>query len=539
MTSSESKSFLEIYEVILDSLDPEKLPNDNLSLLQTVFNTSRASLDWEFLLEKPFCSDITEEKCNQLKEKGRLCLQKKNMVEALSCFSQYIRLCHLLPEDNSCVKKAQLLQQGYANRSMVFYRVENYVRCLDDCDAAIFYGQEVFSNNYQYVLHERKGKCYAALGDKIHAKNNFEQALKESGNANLPEILHEAFQKQTKEFIRKLEGIRVGKIIFDTNAEVIENTENLTHTQLGKLNTVHTSMSSKTAIKHSPDKGRYIVANTDIDIGQTVLVEKVNISYSYFDPKTKCSLACHHCLSSICEYMAYYSPMVDGLGFCSWKCLSTAMNTYHKYERFLFQNYLNELKHNSEEDIHCACLFLAFKTIVSQPSSFYLDDKCLKNILIHEPLFVMRSTGRTEITENHENAEETLLTPEEIQVKSLYNMVTHIDITPKEERIRIALRCVILLHILKETNYLDKNCTPEQELHFLRLLFHFQFSIAYSVLQIYRVDGDISGDIPLSAVGSGIFDDLILFNHSCASNTTRFYQGELSIIKIKMVLKNK
>ncbi len=96
-----------------------------------------------------------------------------------------------------------------------------------------------------------------------------------------------------------------------------------------------------------------------------------------------------------------------------------------------------------------------------------------------------------------------------------------------EERIRIAIRCVVLLRCLRESNYFDSitDCTPEQELHFLKLLFHFQFSIAYSVLQIYRVEGEVSGDIPLTALGSGIFDDLILFNHSCASNTTRFYQG--------------
>ena len=84
---------------------------------------------------------------------------------------------------------------------------------------------------------------------------------------------------------------------------------------------------------------------------------------------------------------------------------------------------------------------------------------------------------------------------------------------------------MIFLHCLKETNYLDTDCTLDQELHFLNLLFHFQFSISYSVLQIYRVDGDVSGDIPLSALGSVIYDYLILFKHSCASNTTRFYQG--------------
>ena len=215
--------------------------------------------------------------------------------------------------------------------------------------------------------------------------------------------------------------------------------------------------------------------------------------------------------------MAYFSPLVDGLGFCSWKCLMDAMNSYHPYERYLFQNYVNELEHQTEEEIQCASLFLAYKTITSKPASFYLSEKCLTSILIKDPLYVLQK--------NHDSRKENL-SKMETQIKSLYNMETHIEDTPLDERVRIAIRSVILLRCLKETRYLSPDSTLEEELHFLGLLFHFQFSIAYSVLQIYRVDGNVSGDIPLSALGSGIFDDLILFNHSCASNTTRFYQGK-------------
>ena len=81
---------------------------------------------------------------NFLREKGRTALQKKHMVDSLSFFTQYIRLCHQLPEGggNNDVDKNKLIHQGYVNRSMVFYRVENYVRCLDDCDAALYYAED-------------------------------------------------------------------------------------------------------------------------------------------------------------------------------------------------------------------------------------------------------------------------------------------------------------------------------------------------------------------------------------------------------------
>ena len=522
----ESKSFNDIFTVIFESLDHDKLPKENNpALLQAVFRASRSLFDWKSVFDKPKNVNITEEKCNQLREKGRMCLQKKNMMEALSCFSRYIRYCHQLSqnESNDGMKTNQLIQQGYLARSMIFYRVENYVRCIDDCDASLYYADKLSSHDdsSRYVLYERKGKCFSALGNKKHAKVNFDLALEAADKANVPEKLLEAFKRQTNDAIIKLDNIdKEGRISFDDNADIIKSTDTLNHANMGLVDKLHTSMASKTSIVHSPEKGRYIVANENIDVGETILVEKVNVSYSCFDSKTKCSKACHHCLSAICEYMAYFSPLVDGLGFCSWKCQTEALNTYHPYERFLFQNYLNELETNTEEEIQCASLFLAYKTITSLPAAFYLEEKCLTSILVKDPLYVLQK--------NHDLAKVTL-NQTETQVKSLFNMETHIEDTPIEERIRIAIRSVILVWCLKQTKYLNEDCTVEEELHFLGLLFHFQFSIAYSVLQIYRVDGDVSGDIPLSALGSGIFDDLILFNHSCASNTTRFYQGKYRI----------
>ena len=121
----ESKSFNEIFKAIFDSLDQDKLPDSNSALLQIVFRASRPLFNWESLFDKPMNNDVTEEKCNQLREKGRIFLQKKNMMEALSCFSRYIRLCHQLPENETIdrSKRNQFIQQGYLGRSMIFYRV--------------------------------------------------------------------------------------------------------------------------------------------------------------------------------------------------------------------------------------------------------------------------------------------------------------------------------------------------------------------------------------------------------------------------------
>ena len=50
------------------------------------------------------------------------------------------------------------------------------------------------------------------------------------------------------------------------------------------------------------------------------MVEEPSLMWSHFDVESDCSKACYHCMGSLCSYMAYFSPLVDGLAYCSWKC---------------------------------------------------------------------------------------------------------------------------------------------------------------------------------------------------------------------------
>ena len=86
---------------------------------------------------------------------------------------------------------------------------------------------------------------------------------------------------------------------------------------------------------------RYITASEDIPAGELILLEDPYVMWSHLDLDTDCSKACYHCMSSVNPNMAYYSPLVDGLAFCSWRCLQTAMDTYHPHEQFILEDYFN------------------------------------------------------------------------------------------------------------------------------------------------------------------------------------------------------
>ena len=56
--------------------------------------------------------------------------------------------------------------------------------------------------------------------------------------------------------------------------------------------------------------------------------------------------------------------------------------------------------------------------------------------------------------------------------------------------------------------------------------------MTHNVLLVYRVDGPLDANVPLTVIGSAIYEDITLMNHSCAANTTRFYQASNTILQI-------
>ena len=189
----------------------------------------------------------------------------------------------------------------------------------------------------------------------------------------------------------------------------------------------------------------------------------------------------------------------------------------------MFQDYINTLRALQQEDLEqSGCMFLALKTIISKPASYFINQDKSKDVLVFDPTFVLK---QKELTSSGRK-----LSVGELQIKSLFNMVSHEDESGDEEKIRTAIRSAILLQCLKFTKYLDGDVHDDL---FLWLLYHFQYTIMYSVLSIYKVDSEVRNDVPLAMIGSGIYDDMILMNHSCCANTTRFFQDGSAILVTK------
>jgi hypothetical protein len=119
--------------------------------------------------------------------------------------------------------------------------------------------------------------------------------------------------------------------------------------------------------------------------------------------------------------------------------MNKAMTTYHKHEK----NILNDYIEKSKTDQHCeksGCLFLAMKAISKMPWTFYCDNVRSEIFMKTDPTFGIES--------NKDN-----LSLDEAKILHLFNLVHHEEYVASEERIKTAIRAIILLESMKQSGY--------------------------------------------------------------------------------------
>lgn len=75
-----------------------------------------------------------------------------------------------------------------------------------------------------------------------------------------------------------------------------EKTTSKTRIRIENHHPDHPSLSSKTKVAYSPDKGRYVVAAEAIAPGELIGVDVPNVSFTHFDLVSDTSKACHNCV---------------------------------------------------------------------------------------------------------------------------------------------------------------------------------------------------------------------------------------------------
>ena len=238
----------------------------------------------------------------------------------------------------------------------------------------------------------------------------------------------------------------------------------------------------------------------------------------------------------------------------------TCYNSYHQYETFILQDYQEKLGEGIEIE-KSGAMFLAFRNVTKMPFDFFQENNYFirpsELDTVQDQLCVDKVTeevgtvllGKDEkMIEKIEAGIEGKLEPvsknfskqsnnDTLGSKAQYDffntLLGHEDLATEEESKKIAIRSAILAKILQKFGYISTGNAEQAIVGIMYLLYKYQFSIAQNTHAIYHLDGELSGDIPLKCVGSAVYRSFVLSNHSCDSNTSRFYTKNRLIVVAK------
>ncbi|XP_046603722.1 SET and MYND domain-containing protein 4-like [Neodiprion virginianus] len=250
-------------------------------------------------------------KAKQLKDLGNKEFQRKNYASSIPLYTKSAQYA-----------VADELSIAIANRSAALYYMDNFKDCLKDIDLAINIG---YPKKLLYKLYIRNAQCYIKLKNRVMAEVAIEK-VEEIVNA-CNEISAEKKDDIFKE-------VSLLKSLASNLENIAENDSS--RTQLCQRpdvafesNANFPFASAALDCKYTPQKGRHVIANRDIQKGQVLFVEKP-FAFVVLDQNDSSSF-CRHCCH---PYGAIPIPCKTCVGtlYCSSECLDNAWSGYHKWE---------------------------------------------------------------------------------------------------------------------------------------------------------------------------------------------------------------
>ncbi|XP_043910304.1 SET and MYND domain-containing protein 4 [Protopterus annectens] len=260
------------------------------------------------------------------KEKGNEKFQKKCYLEAVALYSKGISNATPGTED---------IAVCYANRSAALYYLKEYEKCLGDIQQALSHG---YPKRLEQKILVRRNECLQHLSKLDKTTTIASDLRKRTGNhPELPNSVTQSHRNIKTDLHYSAEDGASTLMREKTNA-----------TKPCEINPRVPCASAVIKLHFSTSKGRHLLAEMDINAGDSLIVEEAFVSvlipaerkWLQVNPKDSKEmwdtsinnedLCCHHCLERT------LSP-VTCLGccftrYCSEECREQAWNVYHKTE---------------------------------------------------------------------------------------------------------------------------------------------------------------------------------------------------------------
>ena len=256
-------------------------------------------------------SSCDRKKCLKLKEKGNNFYVKKKLGDALKFYTNAID-CAPIDDDGTGDEISKLL----ANRSAVYFEMEQFFNCLHDIESAFQFG---YSYDNRFKLYERRAKVFIKLNCFKEAKIEFGKAMEnlKKQNKNTDKIEKQLLLITNPTLRKTLDFDPYFKSSSKSTRSKLE--EKILKSFQSHKN--YPSLCSKVDIEYTEESGRFVVANENIQAGE--IIAKESAFLSTLNPDRRQS-QCHHCFQSIqtlhgTSLPSPYQP--SRVKFCSLSCL--------------------------------------------------------------------------------------------------------------------------------------------------------------------------------------------------------------------------
>ncbi|XP_054272103.1 SET and MYND domain-containing protein 4-like [Macrosteles quadrilineatus] len=402
------------------------------------------------------------------------------------------------------------LALAYANRSAVTLSLNEFETCLEDIDRAL---AGKYPEHLKFKLYERKGKCLKSIGKNKLAAEMFQLALKSLSCSNLSE---EKLISTTSAFKNLLNSC-------SANSYRDKSEKECPPCFSESRNEMILSASSLVQIEYSQELGRHLVATSDIEPGDVLVIEKpfasVLLPSSYNNYCFHCKKRCHSLIPCLYCVVAM---------FCSETCRSDSWDSDHRIECGLVP-LLVALDFTKIELISLRTLMRA----TSQGKSL---------------IELMESISETDAAKDPKlKGLDDRGQYNSANYKTVHHLVGNLELRSNADIFRRAATAAYILHLLeKNTDYfssidntaigerVENNLPYSAKLFVGGLLFRYLMIVPSNAHEVSEmVMRKREGEMVCESVevGGGLFPVLSLINHSCDPNVVRHsHQGDLTVL---------
>ena len=527
-TKTIDKLFLNLCEK-LKTFD-QKL-NENFNKLKTNFD--RFKFIWyigfvhseiETLFEKNIGYDQKNaSKALEHRQLGNELYKNKQFYDALVQYNLSLKYAPLLssPKVSSDAQPQNPLESDenqlaltLANRSAVFFHLDEYFLCVNDIDKAFKSG---YPANLKHKLIERKFNCLL----RLEAYQDLIEFLKNEGSFD-PAAIETVKSKLANDSVKQQEFSL--KSFKKVQQKLFKNYGSVSF-ELGERNSRMPNASNSITLDHNYFKGFHLKATKDIQTGDILVDEppfaSVLLSANYETNCFECMVPLNPLRMNIsfCRQCAKVS-------YCSVECEKSGWRHHHQYEC----KYLNFLA-NSSGITHMEWLSLR---IVLRAGYDYLIS--LKGSLKSYEL-------KYENVDRDESALTCMETDNEYKSDSylaIFNLITNSSLRKLNDLFRRAFVSFFLVKFLLKVNFMPSlpaskdqkgiNEFIDNTCFIGGLILRHSQSISCNAHEVSLLKlGDESRKAMAKSfadgIGAGIYAILSLFNHSCDPHVTRYFRG--------------